>query len=116
MVISASLQACGVGFPFAIPTSICRNNVTICSALYLLFGISSRPPREFSLTSAGTKRPGQVKRVLANQTFLLTLRQFRALYPEYDKVSDETVLRRIHALFWPQFEYEVFAKQIMENN
>jgi hypothetical protein len=23
-------------------------------------GISSRPPREFSLTSAGTKRPGQV--------------------------------------------------------
>src|SRR5271169_105817 len=62
MVISASLQACGVGFPFAIPTSICRNNVTICSALYLLFGISSRPPREFSLTSAGTKRPGQVKK------------------------------------------------------
>jgi hypothetical protein len=28
--------------------------------LYLLFGISSRPPREFSLTSAGTKKPGQV--------------------------------------------------------
>jgi hypothetical protein len=24
-------------------------------------GISSRPPREFSLTSAGTKKPGQVK-------------------------------------------------------
>src|SRR5271156_3013591 len=60
MVISTSLQACGVVFPFAIPTSICRSNVTICSALYLLMGISSRPPREFSLTSAGTKRPGQV--------------------------------------------------------
>jgi hypothetical protein len=60
MVISASLQASGVGFPFAIPTSICRSNVTICSALYLLIAISSRPPREFSLTSAGTKKPGQV--------------------------------------------------------
>jgi hypothetical protein len=26
-----------------------------------LLGISSRPPGEFSLTSAGTKNPGQVK-------------------------------------------------------
>jgi hypothetical protein len=33
--------------------------------LYLLFGISSRPPREFSLTSAGTKKPGQVRSALA---------------------------------------------------
>src|SRR5271156_462857 len=61
MVISSSLQTCGVVLPFAIPTSICRSNVTICSALYLLLGISSRPPGEFSLTSAGTKNPGQVK-------------------------------------------------------
>jgi hypothetical protein len=29
--------------------------------LYLLMGISSHPPREFSLTSAGTKSPGQVR-------------------------------------------------------
>src|SRR5271156_1500695 len=29
--------------------------------LYLLIGISSRPPREFSLMSAGTKSPGQVR-------------------------------------------------------
>jgi hypothetical protein len=29
-----------------------------------LIAISSRPPREFSLTSAGTKRPGQVIEVL----------------------------------------------------
>jgi hypothetical protein len=34
-VISASLQACEVGFPFAIPTSICRSRFTICSGLYL---------------------------------------------------------------------------------
>src|ERR1700731_106268 len=39
MVISASLQACGVVFPFAMPTSICRSIVTICSGLYLLIGM-----------------------------------------------------------------------------
>jgi transposase InsO family protein len=37
--------------------------------LYRLFGISSRPPREFSLTSAGTKKPGQV----TSSRFLETL-------------------------------------------
>src|SRR6266849_4392097 len=41
MVISASLQACGVVFPFAMLTSICRSIVTICSALYLLIGMTS---------------------------------------------------------------------------
>src|ERR1700687_5247619 len=61
MVISTSLQACGAVFPFAIPTSICRSNVTICSALYLLMDMTSLPPRKrFSLTSASTKIPGQV--------------------------------------------------------
>src|SRR5208282_5080301 len=41
MVISASLQACGVVFPFATLTSICRSIVTICSGLYLLIGMAS---------------------------------------------------------------------------
>src|ERR1035441_7060487 len=41
MVISASLQACGVVFPFAMLTSICRSIVTICSGLYLLIGMPS---------------------------------------------------------------------------
>src|ERR1700688_439139 len=41
MVISASLQACGVVFPFAMLTSICRSIVTICSGLYLLIGMAS---------------------------------------------------------------------------
>src|SRR5271167_3036241 len=40
MVISASLQAWGVVFPFAMPTSICRSIVTICSGLYLLIGMT----------------------------------------------------------------------------
>src|ERR1700722_18433516 len=40
MVISASLQACGVVFPFAMLISICRSIVTICSGLYLLIGMT----------------------------------------------------------------------------
>src|ERR1035438_10546162 len=40
MVISASLQAWGVVFPFAMLTSICRSIVTICSGLYLLIGMT----------------------------------------------------------------------------
>src|SRR5580704_17792831 len=40
MVISASLHACGVVFPLAMLTSICRSIVTICSGLYLLMGMT----------------------------------------------------------------------------
>jgi two-component system cell cycle response regulator len=46
--------ACGVGFPFAISSSICRNSVTICSGLYFLIGIPASLQSEFSLTPAGT--------------------------------------------------------------
>ena len=34
------MQACGVVFPFAMRTSICRSIVTICSGLYLLSGMT----------------------------------------------------------------------------
>src|ERR1039457_5271673 len=40
MVISASLQAWGGVFPFAMLTSICRSIVTICSGFDLLVGIA----------------------------------------------------------------------------
>ncbi|MGB7282736.1 MAG: hypothetical protein WBE13_10775, partial [Candidatus Acidiferrum sp.] len=44
-------------------TSICRSSVTICSGLYFLVGIPALLQSEFSLTSAGTKNPGQVTTV-----------------------------------------------------
>jgi tetratricopeptide (TPR) repeat protein len=56
-----------------------------------------------------------IKGQLANDTFLLSLKQIRALYPEYDSISDETLLRKIHQLFWPEFAYEVFVGQIEKN-
>ena len=38
-MISLYRFACGVVLPFAIATSTCRSNVTICSAVYLRFAI-----------------------------------------------------------------------------
>src|SRR5271170_3086092 len=60
MVIAASLQACGVVFPFAMLTSICRSIVTICSGLYLWMGMTVFPPSGFSLIPPGTNLAGHV--------------------------------------------------------
>jgi hypothetical protein len=50
----------GVGFPCAIDTSIWRSSVTICSALNLFFGMTQAPFQAHSLTTLGSKKPGQV--------------------------------------------------------
>ena len=57
-----------------------------------------------------------IERYVANDIFLLSLHQIRLLYPEYDLVSDEVLCRKLNVLFYPQMEYEVFAKQLMEKN
>jgi tetratricopeptide (TPR) repeat protein len=49
------------------------------------------------------------------QGFLFDLRQFRALYPEYNQVSDRDFILKLNKLFWPQYAYEVLAKQLSEN-
>lgn len=59
-MISASLEACQSFFQLAIITSICRSKFTICSGLYFFMGMTGLPPSEFSLSSPGTKNPGQV--------------------------------------------------------
>lgn len=53
---------------------------------------------------------------LANDSYLMNLHQFRNLYPEYDSMSDEALGRKINTLFWPEFEYEIIAKNLRENN
>ena len=57
-----------------------------------------------------------IERQLANEIFLLSLKQIRALYPEYDSVADDTLCRKLNVLFFPQMEYQVFAKQLIEEN
>jgi tetratricopeptide (TPR) repeat protein len=53
---------------------------------------------------------------LGQTTILLSLKQIRGLYPEYDQASDEALLHKIHDLFWPNMEYAGFAKQLTEEN
>jgi tetratricopeptide (TPR) repeat protein len=53
---------------------------------------------------------------LGQMTILLSLKQIRDLYPEYDQVSDERLLHKIHDLFWPNMEYAGFAKHLTVEN
>jgi len=55
-----------------------------------------------------------IERELRNLTFLLSLKQIRGLYPEYNGVSDEALCRKINVLFWPELEYNVVAERLLE--
>lgn len=57
-----------------------------------------------------------IERELANETFLLSLKQIRGLYPEYKSVSDEAICRKINLLFWPQFDYNIVANKLLHEN
>ena len=46
----------------------------------------------------------------------LSLTQIRGLYPEYDQVSDDVLLHKLHDLFWPNMEYVGFTKELTEKN
>jgi tetratricopeptide (TPR) repeat protein len=54
-----------------------------------------------------------IKYQLANMTFLITLKQFRGIYPEYRNVPDEALVRKIDTLFWPQYDYATMSKQLL---
>jgi tetratricopeptide (TPR) repeat protein len=49
-------------------------------------------------------------------TISLSLSQIRGLYPEYDQVSDDVLLHKLHDLFWPNMEYVGFAEELTEKN
>jgi tetratricopeptide (TPR) repeat protein len=57
-----------------------------------------------------------IKYQLANMTFLISLKQFRGLYPEYDKVSDEDLIRKINLLFWPQYDHTTMKNVLTEKD
>lgn len=46
---------------------------------------------------------------------VLTLPEFRALYPEFHDLSDDALLDTLRSLFAPQFDPAVFRKMILEN-
>ncbi len=51
-----------------------------------------------------------------SQIFLWSLAQFLGLYPEYSGVSDDVLLHKLNAQFQPQFAFDVFKKQLTEEN
>jgi tetratricopeptide (TPR) repeat protein len=57
-----------------------------------------------------------IENQLSNETLLLSLKNFRALYPEYEGVSDDALCQKLHALFFPNLEYKDFAKMLMVDN
>src|SRR5208283_784694 len=75
--IPTSLQACGIIFPFAVPTSICRNKLTICSAVYFF----PRPISSSSHTSLPHIHWYKICRALHLATaefgFIVKVRHFR---------------------------------------
>ena len=55
-----------------------------------------------------------IKYQLANMTHLISLKQIRGLYPEYDKVPDEALIHKINLLFWPQYDHATMTKILTE--
>jgi len=51
-----------------------------------------------------------------SMTILLSLQQVRGLYPEYDGVPDDLLVRKIHAIFWPNLNYEDVSQKLLVKN
>ena len=57
-----------------------------------------------------------LERLLASDSLRMNLKQIRTLYPEYDAVSDEKLIRKINVLFGPEFEYDVLEQRLTKEN
>jgi len=47
-------------------------------------------------------------------SLLMSIRQFRALYPEYATASNEAIARKINQTFYPNMKYEDFSKGFLD--
>ena len=54
-----------------------------------------------------------IKQNLSNTVFLMSIDQFRRIYPEYDTVTDDVLCEKLRALFFPAMKYADFAKQFL---
>jgi tetratricopeptide (TPR) repeat protein len=53
---------------------------------------------------------------IRGQIILFSVREFRALYPEYDGVSDQALLGKLRDQFYPAMKVDVFAEAIRKNS
>jgi tetratricopeptide (TPR) repeat protein len=61
------------------------------------------------LTKAIGSRVGQ-------ESILLDIRTFRILYPEFDRMSDEVVCRKLRDLYWPSLTYDDYSEMLLHKN
>jgi tetratricopeptide (TPR) repeat protein len=54
-----------------------------------------------------------IHRWLSVEIPLMNVTQFRAIYPEYSGVSDAVVAKKLQRFFYPQREYDAFAKSFI---
>lgn len=54
-----------------------------------------------------------IKEFFSNGVFLMSIEQFRRIYPEYDGESDQSVCEALRSLFFPGMPYATFAKQFL---
>jgi tetratricopeptide (TPR) repeat protein len=57
-----------------------------------------------------------IKLFLGEEIFLMNIAQVKRLYPEYKNVSDDTLCRKLHAMFFRNMKYDDFAKQLMNTS
>jgi hypothetical protein len=48
---------------------------------------------------------------IGSSILLMNVSQFRAIYPEYKAAPDVAIARKLHQAFYPNLEYEGFAKK-----
>jgi len=53
---------------------------------------------------------------IGSSILLMNVSQFRAIYPEYKAALDEAVDRKLHQTFYPNLDYEGFAKEFFTRN
>src|ERR1022692_744518 len=110
MVISDSLQACGVVFPFAMLTSICRSIVTICSGLYLLIGMTSFSSKWILSHSTWYKFRRSRHFILACAVhFIIVGREQKRTYDEIRPYIDATLDKIGYRLWKPTSEIPMDA-------
>jgi tetratricopeptide (TPR) repeat protein len=53
---------------------------------------------------------------IGGAVLLMSIKQFRALYPEYKTASDEAIAHKLNQTFYPDMKYEDFSKGFLHDN
>src|SRR5579864_5630969 len=71
--------------------------------------IGDRPDAVADITSS-------VKASMAPVVCATSLKEFRTVYPEYDRTPDEALLHKLYAMFCSQYPYDMFVGMLQDGN